>query len=107
MKKFTPVAEDGLVGGELQGQTEVAIHLPEKLRLRSRLDRLQLLGGHVLGFQTIELGMNRFGQFAGGVARGGDADECEEIGILVAGKAAESGCLDGQLLIANERAVEA
>ena len=51
--------------------------------------------------------MNRIGQLVGCVTRRRDAEEGEKIWILLAGEAVESGGNRGQLLVADERAIEA
>ncbi len=106
-EELTPVAEAGLVLGQLMGQAFVVGEAAQKVGLGAGLEAGQLFVGDVFGLQAVEFFVDGGAHLLGGVAGEGNGVDGEEAGILVAGESAEAFGGGGDLLVADERAVEA
>ncbi len=105
-EKLTPVAEAGLVLGELVGQAVVVGQAAEQVGAGASLEAFQLFVRDVFGLEAIELFVDGVAHLFRRVAGQGHGVDGEEAGELVAGEAAEALAFGCDLLIADKAAVE-
>ncbi len=106
-EELAPVAEAGLVLCELVGQAVVVCGAAEKVGLGAGLEAGELLIGDVLVLEAVQLLVDGFAHLLGRVSGEGDGVDGEEAGELLSGEAAEALAGGGDLLVADEAAIEA
>src|SRR6185312_10761753 len=106
-EEFAPVAVASLVFGEIVGEALVVGEAAENVGLGAGLEAVELGVGDVGGAELVELFMDGGAHLFGRVAGQGDGVDGEEAGKFFAGEAGEALGLGSDLLVADERAVEA
>src|SRR6266568_2970291 len=106
-KDLAPVPEARLSGAQLQGQALVAGQPADQIRLGPRLDALEFLVGDVFVLDSFQLRMKGLTDFLGRMPRRWHRPKHEQVGILVSGKLVEAARKYGNLLVTDQRAIEA
>ena len=106
-EELAPIAVARLVVGELCGEAFVVGQTTQKVGLGAGFVALELLIGDVGIFEAVELLVDGGAHFFGCVAGQGDGVDGEQAGVLVAGEIAHALGVGGDLLVANQAAVEA
>src|SRR4029077_5835330 len=96
-----------LVGGELSGQALIVSQSTNQVGLGTRFDHLELVVADVILLQFFNFFVDGGGNFPGRMPGKRESVKGEEVGILDAGKASESGGKRCNLLVAHQRPVKA